>query len=565
MKKPNIPQDEEARLEILRSLDVLDTPAEERYDRLARTAKRLFGVPIALVSLIDENRQWFKSCVGVSVSETPRDISFCGHAILGDEIFIIPNAIEDERFADNPLVVNDPKIRFYAGCPLTVNGHKMGTLCLIDPVARSFSAQDVEALKDLAHAVEQELGNKELRIAKEAAETAARLKSEFLAAMSHEIRTPMNGILGMLGLLENGKLEATQKNQVQIATSSAKSLLGLINDILDFSKIEAGKINLEMIEFDLKGELEDFRQAMSFKAQEKGLALILDTDKITHSNIVSDPGRLRQILTNIVGNAIKFTEKGEVRINVSTYRDRNTQGHLRVDVTDTGIGVHPEKIKTLFDPFTQADTSTTRKYGGTGLGLSIVKNLCELMGGSIVATSILGEGSAFRVDLKVQISSTQILEEKAEEKTTPPEEEEIVWPIGTRILLVEDTITNQLVANGMLEILGLCADVAGNGVEALKAIRTSDAAHPYTIILMDCQMPEMDGYEATRAIRHGKAGEDNKKLPVIAMTANAMQGDREKCIDAGMDDYISKPIDLFVLKALLVKWILEKSNTQAVK
>ena len=565
MKKPDIPHDEEARLQILRSLDVLDTPAEERYDRLTRTAKRLFGVPIALVSLIDENRQWFKSCVGVSVSETSRDISFCGHAILGNEVFVIPNAIEDERFADNPLVVNDPKIRFYAGCPLTINGHKMGTLCLIDTVARSFSAEDIEALKDLAHAVEQELENKELRIAKEAAETAARFKSEFLAAMSHEIRTPMNGVLGMLGLLENGKLEATQRDQVRIASSSAKSLLGIINDILDFSKIEAGKIDLEMIEFDLKHELEDFRQSMWFKAQEKGLTLILDTNKITYSNIISDPGRLRQILTNIVDNAIKFTEKGEVCINVSVYRDRNTQGHLRVDVTDTGIGVHPEKIKTLFDPFTQADTSTTRKYGGTGLGLSIVKNLCELMGGSIVATSILGEGSTFRVDLKVQISTTQILEEKAEEKTAPAEKEEIVWPKGTRILLAEDNITNQLVTNGILEILGLCADVAGNGLEALEAIRASDATHPYTIILMDCQMPEMDGYDTTRAIRHGKAGEGNKKLPVIAMTANAMHGDREKCIDAGMDDYISKPIDFFALKALLVKWILEKNNTQAVK
>ena len=561
MKKPEIPYDEKIRLDTLRSLGVLDTPPEERYDRLTRTAKRLFGVPIALVSLIDENRQWFKSCVGVSVSETPRDISFCGHAILGDEVLVIPDATKDVRFADNPLVLSGPEIRFYAGCPLNINGHKMGTLCLIDPIARSFSEEDITALKDLASMVEHELLNAELKIAKEAAEASARAKSVFLAAMSHEIRTPMNGVLGMLELLKKSKLEVVQRDQVHVAISSVTSLLGLINDILDFSKIEAGKLDLEILEFDLVRELEAFAQSIAFKAKEKGLRLILNTDKISYPNIITDPGRLRQILTNLVGNAVKFTNRGQILISASLDKINDTNGRLHIDVIDTGIGVHPEKIESLFEPFIQADSSTTRKFCGTGLGLSIVTNLCELMGGAITATSVVGEGSTFSVTLTVKLGSDQSLVKRAEEEIASTHEENIVWPANVRILLVEDNVTNQLVANGILEIFGLHADIASNGFEAIEAIRVSLDTQPYSIVLMDCQMPEMDGYDATRAVRQGEAGEENKHLPIIAMTANAMQGDREKCTDAGMDDYISKPIDFSVLKSALIKWILKKESS----
>ena len=518
----------------------------------------------------------------------------------------------------------------------------------------------------------------EREIAVQKAEESAQLKSEFLACMSHEIRTPMNGVLGMLNLLKKDGLNERQMHKLDLAKTSAESLLTIINDILDFSKIEAHNLTLSNTEFDLIELLSDFVESINTKAQEKNLELTLDVHDVQQSRVVGDPNRLQQILFNLVGNAIKFTTQGEIVITVKLKELKNKSYILHCSVRDTGKGITPEKLDKIFESFTQEDNSSTRSYGGTGLGLSIVKQLCELMNGVVTVNSHLNQGSTFNftarlkkplvskstqpesaiTDLKCLVAdshptsqkqlTTQLtqwfintdsvqsgeevidilsrntpetvydlvfiqhdlndlkaldvikrvnqikpnhlfkwiliaplknidsslddyqqigidltipkpvtlhylytaLEIHAEQamKPKPPESSGIPLPTenpvsqisSSKVLLVEDNEINQEVILSLLEDFPIKCHTANNGVEALKALQQESS---FDVILMDCQMPEMDGYEATRHIRQGDAGEHNKNITIIALTANAMKGDREKCLDSGMDDYLSKPID----------------------
>ncbi len=401
--------------------------------------------------------------------------------------------------------------------------------------------------EELSIEIEQrKQAEKALFKAKEVAEAASKTKSEFLANMSHEIRTPMNGVLGTLQLLRDSDLTESQKEYVSIAYNSGEALLSLLNDILDFSKIEAGKLKLEFIPFDLRMLVKEITVLLKQKADEREVELVADLDNELPEVLQGDSVRIRQILANLMTNAIKFTEKGKVTIRIVILEKTEKMVRVRLEVNDTGIGIPEESQRKLFNSFTQADGSTTRKYGGTGLGLAIVRQLVTMMRGRLGVDSEVGKGSSFWVEIAFEIPQNVEIE-KQEERA-----KEVIESLQGHILLVEDNPVNQIVAKKMLEKSGLSYEVANNGEEAITRLKLS---HEFDLVLMDCQMPVLDGYAATETLREMESDNGDKRLPVIAMTANAMEGDREKCLSAGMDDYISKPVNQQALKSTLSKWL----------
>ena len=657
-----LPKNEIYRIQKLQSYNILDTPPESMFDDLTKMASHIMKMPIALISLVDSDRQWFKSKVGLDVDQTTRDISFCQHTILDSKIFEVEDASKDERFSENPLVTGYPEIRFYAGVPLEDNeGYNLGTLCVIDREPRRLDNEQRDMLRTLGRtvfrqiefrktAMEQEVfskffemtlnmlcvagldgyfklinpafsqilgytmqglktipfmdlvhpddrkkteriverlaagekikgfenrfrakdGNyvqlnwncnsdpstgqlfavaydltKSKKIQRELKD-ALTIKDQFMSNMSHEIRTPLSAIIGFTDILSQTQLDLRQTGYLDIISTASQNLSVIVNDILDFSKMEKG-VALEKYPVSLKQVIQEVSKLEALKIKSKGLKLIQSIDSEIPDFVLTDKVRVTQIIVNLLNNAIKFTDKGIIEIQM--IEQCRSENHTKVlfSIKDSGIGIAKDKLEHIFERFTQASKSTTRLYGGTGLGLNIVKMLVDTFEGKIWVESEPGKGTTFSFEIDFPISeSPELVKEQGSTASN------LSMLRGLKVLVAEDNEHNQILCTEYLERHRVQLMIVGNGQKCTEEVQKSS----FDLILMDLQMPIMNGIEATHYIRN----ELNLDIPIVACSAHSLVGEREMCLSSGMDEYISKPYTETNLVNTLTKVLSERKR-----
>ena len=590
--------DEAARINKLRKYQVLNDNDEPAFKRLVELAKSFFGMPIVTITFMDEETQYLKSAHGLGeVCRTSREVAICNYTVLSNDVFVVADLSKDSRFSQNPLITESPHLRFYAGAPIILHeDHKsfrLGSLCLMDTKPHDdFDESQAKVLAQFALIAADAL---QLQDKQRDAKHANEMKSDFLANMSHEIRTPMNGIIGMVEMLSETKLSDEQQEYVDNIKVSNEHLMAIINGILDLSKVESGKMTLDSIPLNLSTLCNEVVSLFAIKARQRGLILDYHYTESLSPYVQGDPIRLKQIIANLVNNAIKFTrEGGRVSIAVkhvpncycvddTDHADDNhhhsgeairvpanlSSDHpaddtavpadymtVCIEVTDTGVGIKPESLEAIFDAYDQADKSTHRLYGGTGLGLSVCKSLVDLMGGEINVDSEVGVGTTFSVLLPlptIDAAKYETWQNANELITDEPSHER-----AGHILLVEDDAVNAIIAKKTLTNSGHIVTHVTDGQQALEIFAVSPDR--YDLILMDHHMPILDGVQAT--IKLHELYDPQSLPPIIALTANAMDGEREKYLKVGMQDYCTKPFKQEQLNALVQYWLIQQSSNQ---
>ena len=582
------------RISKLRKYQVLNNNEEPAFARLTELAKLFFNMPVVAITFMDEETQYLKSVHGLDgICTTSRKVAICNYTVLSDEVLVLPDLTEDSRFSQNPLVTEAPYLRFYAGAPIIMQEdgktYRLGSLCLMDMQAHhDFTEKDADILAQFAAMAADAL---KLQDQQRHAKHANEMKSEFLANMSHEIRTPMNGIIGMVEMLAETKLSAEQQEYVDNIKVSNEHLLAIINGILDLSKVASGKMTIDSIPMNISSLCNEVVSLFAVKARQRSLTLDYHYTEALSPYIKGDPVRIKQIMANLVNNAIKFTREGgrvsidvkhmennpyedkygnhksicshELQVEQASHYNTDDRGSVKhqdmtlcIEVTDTGVGIKPESLEAIFDAYDQANKSTHRLYGGTGLGLSVCKSLVELMGGYIEVDSAVGIGTTFTVLLPlppIDEAHYENWQDSNDFGMTEPSHELI-----GHILLVEDDSVNAMIAKKALNNSGHTVTHVTDGQQAIEVFALNP--EQYDVILMDHHMPIMDGVQAT--IKLHELYDPQALPPIIALTANAMDGERKKYLDVGMQDYCTKPFKQEQLNALVQYWLMYKQSME---